>query len=205
MRPIATLPPAFKRYRKAGGAFVFAAFDDAGESEMEAIQAICALLGDDLDVERLRAFGHRRIDEAEFLGDHCDPQTRALIRRGTWQTMDGKELIDPPLRALDGVKIQSGGVGIPLPGQGGQFARAFALPPYSLDARPREIQLLFDEILAHLLPIDAPQRILDWTSPGLAEVSPWFAAGMDWWGAFLFTIHQPDRGRLIAIAASATD
>lgn len=203
MRRIEKLPPAFKRYRKVGGAFIFAAFEEASESD--AVEAIRILLKGDLDGETLRAVGARQITEAEFLGEHCAAGSRQMVKRGTWETVDGHRLVDPPLAKLEGVAIRSGGYGFPNPGAGGQFARAFAFPPYSLNARPSEIQSLFDEILDFLLPSGAPHRILDWTSPRLGEVSPWFNAGMDWWGAFLFSIHQPDRRRLIALAASTTD
>jgi hypothetical protein len=204
VRRIEKLPPAFKRHRKVGGAFTFAAFDDAGESDTDAIEAIGALLTGALDIETLRSIGHREINEAEFLGEHCDARSRIIIQRGQWETADGRKLVDPPLKKLGRARI-SGGYGIPFPGEGGQFARAFAFPPYGLHTSPREIQALFDEILDFLLPPEAPCRILDWTSPRLSQVSPWFDAGMDWWGAFLFTIHQPSRGRLIALAASTTD
>lgn len=205
MRRLDKLPPAFKRYDKAGGAFEFAVFDEAGDSEAEAVAAIRALLDDALDEAVLRAAGHRRIGLAEFLGAHCDPESRKLIKRGTWRTADGQELVDPPLRKVERLALSGGGYAIPLPGEGGQFARAFAEPPYGLDASPREIQELFGEILGFLLPPDEPHHILDWTSPRLAEASPRFAAGMEWWGAFLFTLHQPERSRLIALAASTTD
>lgn len=205
MHRIEKLPPAFKRHRKAGGAFAFAAFGEAGERDADAIEAIGALLEGALDIETLRLIGHREITEAEFPGRHCDAGSRTIVQRGNWETADGRKLVDPPLAKLDGVAIRSGGFGLPEPGEGGQIARAFAFPPYGLRARPREIQLLFDETLDFLLPSGMPHRILDWTSPRLSEVSPWFRAGMEWWGAFLFTIHQPDRGRLIALAASTTD
>lgn len=205
MRRLDKLPPAFKRYAKVGGAFDFAVFDEAGGSEAEAIEAIRRLLGDDLDETALRAAGHRRIRLAEFLGAHCHPENRKLIKRGTWRTTDGQELVDPPFKKVERLVLSGGGYAIPLPGEGGQFARAFVEPPYGLDASPREIQELFGEILGFLLPPDEPHHILDWASPSLAEVSLRFEAGMEWWGAFLFTIHQPERGRLIAFAASTTD
>lgn len=205
MHRVEKLPPAFKRFRRAGGAFLFAAFDGAEESEAAAVNAIGALLNGDLDVEKLRAIGHRKLTETEFLGAHCEAGSRTIVQRGSWETGDGRRLVDPPLKKLDGVGIRSGGYGMADPGEGGQFARAFAFPPYGLDARPGEIQSLFDEILDFLLPPGTESHILDWTSPRLGEVSPWFDAGMEWWGVFLFTIHQPPSGRLIAMAASTTD
>lgn len=205
MRRLDELPPAFQRYANAGGAFVFAVFDDVEDGDEAAIAAIRGLLGDRIDEAVLREIGHRRIGIAAFLGEHGDPASRTLIKRGVWQTADGGELIDPPLGMLDDVGINGGGYGLELPGEGGQFARAFAFTPYGLNARPSEIQAMFAEVLAFLLPPDEPSLILDWASPRLGEVSPWFEVGMEWWGAFLFTIHQPERRRLIAFAGADTD
>lgn len=205
MRRLDKLPPAFKRYAKVGGAFVFAVFDDAEDGEEAAITAIRGLLGSEIDETVLRAIGHRRIELAEFLGRHGDPESRKLIKRGSWRTLDGRELVDPLLVDMGRTQLAGGGYAIPEAGEGGQFAHGFAFPPYGLDTSPREIQALFDEVLGFLLPSGTPHVIHDWTSPRLAEVSPWFEPGMEWWGAFLFTIHQPERRRLIALAASTTD
>ena len=56
-----------------------------------------------------------------------------------------------------------------------------------------------------VLPPDLAQVILDWSHPRLPDASPYFAAGMEWWGVFLFTVHVPALGRLTGIAGSATD
>lgn len=91
------------------------------------------------------------------------------------------------------------------PGEGGQFAYAFSNPPYKLLARPTEVQDLFDEITRFIVPADQHTTILDWTSTRLPDSSGYFASGMEWWGAFLFTNHRPATGRLTAIAASTSD
>jgi hypothetical protein len=39
----------------------------------------------------------------------------------------------------------------------------------------------------------------------LPEASKFFAAGMEWWGVFLFTINVPSIGRLTVIAGSTSD
>ncbi|WP_331013459.1 hypothetical protein [Sphingomonas sp.] len=202
-----TLPAAFARYSKVGGVLEFAAFDDAEDSDDEAITAIRAALGEpsDFDAEALRAIGNRDLFRADFLGDRCDLASRKLIRRGTWRTTDGKELVDPPLVTLDKIRISTGGVGMPLPGDGGDFARAFAEPPYGLKAQPSEVQALFDEIHDFLLPRRELHLIRDWASPRLPEVSCYFRHGMEWWGVFHFTIYQPLRRRVIAIAGSTTN
>ncbi len=46
---------------------------------------------------------------------------------------------------------------------------------------------------------------MDWSSPRLPEASRFFAAGMEWWGVFLFTIYVPQIRRLTVIAGSTAD
>jgi hypothetical protein len=113
-------------------------------------------------------------------------------------------LVNPRLRQLDDL-VMAGGVEIPDPGGGGQFAYAFSWTPYGLHAKPREIQQLFDAITDFVLPPGADHEIWDWASPRLPEVSQYFEAGMDWWGVFLFTIYVPSLRRLTVIAGSTTD
>lgn len=207
MERLHKLPSAFARYHKIGGVLDFAVFDDAGDSEEEAVAAIRTALGDpaDFKADVLRSLGHRPIYRAEFLGDHYDLAHRKLVKRGSWITADGKRLVDPSLDTLDKSKIEAGGCGIPMPGEGGEFARAFIDPPYPLDAKPSEVQALFDQVHDFLMPKDEPYQILDWASPRLPEVSRYFLPGMEWWGVFLFTIYQPQGRRLIAIAGSTSD
>ncbi len=60
-------------------------------------------------------------------------------------------------------------------------------------------------MLRFLLPPGEATVISDWDSCQLGEVSAYFEDGLEWWGAFLFTIYQAGTGRLLVIAASATD
>lgn len=207
MKRLYRLPSEFRRYTKVGGVLDFAVFDDADGTTDAEIAAIGAALGNpaDFDHEALRTLDRRAINRAEFLGDRFDMTKGKLIKRGSWRPTEGKELTDPPLDILDTVKIGSGASGIPVPGAGGEFARAFSQPPYSLRAKPSEVQALFDAIHDFLLPRQEPYRIHDWISTGLPQVSSYFQAGADWWGVFLFTIHHPSQRRLIAIAGSTTD
>lgn len=148
--------------------------------------------------------------ERVFFGDWFDPVDRSLIRLGDWDTLDGQRLHNPKLKNLTGKgygrgeKMSGGGRGI-VAGEGGQFAYAFSNPPYPLRARPSEVQELFDDITAFIIPSDQQATILDWTSPRLPEASDYFVSGMEWWGAFLFTVHVPLLARLTAIAASTSD
>lgn len=67
------------------------------------------------------------------------------------------------------------------------------------------MQTVFDGIMDFMLPPAHESAICDWCGPELPEVSDYFAAGMEWWGVFLFSIHVPAIRRLTIIAGSASD
>jgi hypothetical protein len=203
VQPIA-LPAAFQRFREIGGVLEFAVFEGVQGDRESALDAICAVLPD-ADKNKLRALGYRCLDDSTFHGDWYDHQNRSLLRIGSYSTSDGRTLTDPPLVDLENVKITHGGGPIPEPGEGGQFAYAFSWTPYGLQARPTKIQALFDAIRDFIMPPNLEHEILDWTNPKLPEVSAFFAAGMEWWGVFLFTVHVPETGLLTVICGSTTD
>ena len=203
MRQIET-PASFARFREIGGVLEFAVFDDANGDPEEVISAICeALPGAKPDA--LRKIGSWEIDDARFYGRWYEEATGSLLKIGC--KCDSGELISPRLRDLGDQLLLavSGGAPIPHPGSGGEFAYAFSDPPYGLRARAREVQDLFDEIRHFIMPRGIAHRILDWTSAELPNVHPYFKAGMEWWGVFLFTIHVPDCRRLTVVLGSATD
>lgn len=207
MKRLAKLPPAFKRFGRIGGVLDFTIFEGAEGGDEQILEAMGLALphGKRFEPERLRALGYRRIDERAFFGGWHDRRSGRLLRRGDYDTDDGRKLKDPELVTLDRVKIMSGAAPVPDAGAGGQFAYAFSHPPYPLRARPSEVQALFDEIREFILPRLQWSEILDWTSPRLPEVSDYFDAGMEWWGVFLFSIHVPAIQRLTIIAGSTTD
>lgn len=204
MTPVKLKGP-FKRFARCGGVLSFAIFEQSRGDEPDLLDAIAAALPGDFDRETLKALGGRPIRERRFFGDWYDQETGALIKRGSFTTADGRELRDPRLRTLDRIRIMSGAAPCPDAGSGGQFAYAFANPPYGLRARGSEVQALFEEIRDFILPPGERVEILDWCSPRLPEVSAWFRMGMEWWGVFLFTVHVPATGRLTAIAGSTSD
>jgi hypothetical protein len=207
MKRLAKLPPAFKRFGRIGGVLIFTVFDGVEGGEEQILEAMALALphGGRFEPERLRALGHRRIDERTFFGDWYDRRSGHLLRRGDYSTEDGRELKDPRLATLDREKIVSGAAPVPDSGAGGQFAYAFSHPPYPLRAHGSEVQALFDEIREFILPPLHWSEILDWTSPSLSAVSDYFEAGMEWWGVFLFSIHIPALQRLTIVAGSTTD
>ncbi|MFC4255017.1 hypothetical protein GRI97_06240 [Altererythrobacter xixiisoli] len=211
MERLTALPAAFDRYSAIGGVLDFAVFDDSDGSEAEVLEAIEQTLRPALpedapfDADALRQSGSRVIGGAEFLGEWFDPEAGQLLKRGTWTLAGGIELEDPLLIDLQGHSVENGSMGLPNVGEGGQFALAFTEPPYGLQAEPLEIQDLFDSIRSFILPGYAITEIRDWTSPALAEVSPYFEAGMEWWGVYLFSLYTPQSRRLTIIAGSTTD
>lgn len=211
MERLTTLPAAFDRYSSIGGVLDFALFDDCDGTEAEVIAAIrqtlSALLTEDapFDVDALRQSGSRIIGAREFLGEWFDPEAGQLLKRGNWTLASGMELEDPLLIDLQGHSVTNGSMGLPNVGNGGQFALAFSEPPYGLQAEPVEIQQLFDAIRGTILPGYAVTEIRDWTSSALVEVSPYFEAGMEWWGVYLFSLYTPQSRRLTIIAGSTTD
>lgn len=198
------LPREFERYGNIGGVLQFAAYSDVDDDDETVVSAIGTLLSGP-DLGRLHELGSRRIGQPEFFGDWYDLTSGDLVQLGTWRTDDGRELVDPKLKQLQGVRISSGGGIIPDAGSGGQFAYAFSHPPYQFRARPLEVQMLFNAIRRFLLPEDVEHDIRDWASSRLVEVSADFKAGMEWWGVFLFTIYTPSFRRLVVIAGSTTD
>ena len=205
MNRIEKLPPAFERFDKMLGVLDFAVFENAGGTEKEVLSAVPQALRHfhRFDAGKLRALGSRRITEKAFFGDWYDPDSGNLLRLGRYKTADGWQLTDPVLSSLDGVKIISGASACPE--TDGQFAYAFSSPPYPLDARPGEVQAVFEEIRDFILPPHRASEILDWSDMRLPEVSDYFDDGAEWWGVFLFSVHIPSMRRLTIIAGSATD
>lgn len=204
MRRLA-LPPAFARYEEILGVLKFCAFAGIDAlTEAIALDAIAEAIPN-LDRDALRDIGFRSLGYRDFLGEWCDPLHARLIARGSRSTHDGRQLVDPYLEDLEGLSFQSGASEIPEAGSGGNFAYAFSHPPYGLQASPREVQSLFDEVLAFLLPPGQVHVIQDWSSPRLPEAAERFDAGMEWWGVFLFVVFLPAERRLVVIVGSTTD
>lgn len=207
MQRVHRLPSPFRRFRKIGGVLDFGVFGDSDGTDADIAEAVGETLrhGRRFDGDRLIALGSRPVFKRALLGDWYDPESKTLLRRGEWTTSDGRELKDPPLPSLGNTKLVSGVGTLPEVGASGQLAYAFSCPPYTLDAKPAEVQELFDAIIAFLLPRELHHEIRDWSSPALVEVSDYFEAGAEWWGVHLYTIHIPELRRLAVIAGSTSD
>lgn len=87
----------------------------------------------------------------------------------------------------------------------GEFVAAFVSPPHGVSMPIVKLQALFDQLVDCLSLDDPLTVILDWASPQLAQISDYFDAGFEWWGAFLWTVEASDKSRIAVISASATD
>jgi hypothetical protein len=207
MERILSLPPAFERFKEMGGVLDFAVFEEAAGTEEEILSAVPHALytTSTYDREKLCSLGSQRIPEQTFFGSWFDYKSGLLLQAGSVVTADGTKLENPLLVSLDGVHIKAGA--FPTPSGPGEFAYAFADPPYGLYAKQSfcEVQAVFDDIRHFILPPGHASEISDWSSERLAEVSDYFEDGLEWWGVFLFSIYIPSLQRLTIIAGSTTD
>ena len=82
------------------------------------------------------------------------------------------------------------------------YKTAFFLPPHGLGG-PMDTQMgIFMSINKHVLGIE-PQRaeIFSWST----DWSSYFEAGLEFWGAFMWTIRPIDTDRIVVVGASCTD
>jgi hypothetical protein len=200
---------AFGPYYKMGGVLRFNVYEGASNDDAHARSAIRDTLVQEGKVNdrALNALQPRRLNEAQFFGDWYNPSDGSLVWNGSVTLADGRQLTRPTFRALAGVETtsHSSSASVPDVDQDGQFAYAFANPPYPLKGPSDQIQQVFDDVRRTLLPPGDACVITDWTSSDLDEVSDYFAAGKEWWGMFLFTIRDTTTGRMTVIIGSATD
>lgn len=191
IRPV-ELPEVFEEIEQIGGVLRVACFetdDGASESARSAI----ALTLPDINSTVLASIQGGQVDEARFFGQWHRADIGKVIRTNT----------NAAIEDSGGAAFDFGSA--PLKGGDGEFAYALAFPPYPLFATGQEIQTLFDKVRAALLDSRHPTVIEDWTCPQLPEVSPYFEAGAEWWGMFMWTLWTPSLSRLTVIAASASD
>jgi hypothetical protein len=78
---------------------------------------------------------------------------------------------------------------------------AFSDPPYGTSIAEPNLTKLFDEVNRVLFDDLSQWSIRRWST----DWSNYFDAGLEWWGAFLWTLVSPDRLRAVWIGASTTD
>ncbi|MEM7030297.1 MAG: hypothetical protein AAF629_12075 [Chloroflexota bacterium] len=81
------------------------------------------------------------------------------------------------------------------------YKRAFFLPPYGLYGNADFLRL-FEDINLDLFGLEPEQcTVYRWST----NWSNYFEAGLEWWGAFYWTVYAPETRLLTTIGASATD
>ncbi len=89
-----------------------------------------------------------------------------------------------------------------IPNVGG-LKTAFFFPPYGLEKPLERSLLLFDQLNKYLFDDTTPDhlQIYSWSN----QCSGYFDAGLEWWGAFLWTISRPGSDIIALIGASSSD
>ena len=204
MRRVAEVPEAVQALYGSGVVLEFVFFADVDDTEAEArtavgmaVEHVCTgwPAGSDGTPRGVvhRAHLHRLpcrvLTQDTFLGDWMEPGSGTRLRG-----RDYTGLVAPGV--FSSIELWSGG----------QFAYAFANPPYSLRVDAGRTQELFDAVCDLVLPTGNTCVIRDWSGEELLALCPdYFEPGTEWWGVFLFTIHLVKERRLTVIMASQTD
>lgn len=145
----------------------------------------------------------RPITVSQFLGPYFDLKTRRLLLRGTTNNYfnnyfyagdeEKEENVVKPERSNHSPYITQG------------FAQAFTTPPYNLvrkNTSPLELNKLFLSIIVQLFDIFNEKAVIfQWSD----DWSNYFDAGKEWWGSFLWTVHNTSQNYMVGVAASTTD
>lgn len=193
-------PDAVAQYQDLGGALTIKLFEDASADRQDHARALAAAIGT-TDADDLARLAPHEIDEATFHGAWFDTAAQRLVQRGVWEDQNGRRQQDPWFSDHNWV---SGSNTLPALWDPGNFAFAFCHPPNGLGADSREIERLYLDVCAILLPA-GPKQILNWHGPDLVRIAPDLEEGTEWWGVFAFTIHCAEQNRIAAIAGAATD
>lgn len=198
-------PDLLRDYTALGGVLDFAWFDQVADGPDAQLACIAKALEPHAPVnaEALARLPKRRLTPNQFLGTWYDPAQGELVWVGTVTTASGHLLENPPFRLLRKEDWQ--GCSSVTPEGTGEFAYAFSNPPYSLQGSYQQIAALFLEFRDALLAGGPALEIDDYGSERLVEVSPYFEAGAEWWGTFLWTIHDWRQHRFCVILGSTTD
>jgi hypothetical protein len=140
---------------------------------------------------------------SQFLGPYFDFKTKRLLLRGI-----SKDYLNSYFYAGDEEKDEN--IVNPKQRKGGEyitegFAQAFTKPPYGLDRKnlsSLELNKLFLSIIVQLFDIFSGKTVIfQWSD----DWSSYFDAGKEWWGSFLWTVHNTTQNYMVGVAASTTD
>lgn len=140
----------------------------------------------------------RNIVKSAFLGPYFSESKRKLMLRGRMEPhLNHYFVVGTEEKPENIVQIEHGG-SYTIDG----YAHAFADPPYSVKLPPRELNDLFLKIGESIYgDLSDPLDIFDWAG----EWSNYFEAGMEGWGAYLWTVCNLKTGQCVAIGVSYSD
>lgn len=200
--PSPKLQAMLKKFDELGGVVDFARFDLEGEdgNDLEthrqaAMLTVKApwLVDPGIKPELMRA---ERIDVDRFLGPYFDPKGRRLLLRGTTEQTQGYAFWAGDPECLDFIVY-------PPPGWNGDYsthglADAFVDPPHGYAGDNELFLQFYDEFFGGFR---SESVIYQWST----DWSGYFDHGHEWWGSFCWTVYIVGSGRIVGVAASATD
>ncbi len=195
MKPV-TLPTeleaALTQFKRGGGVVDYFVFEADTDSDLHLRATLEAFerLKPDLEPFKLT------LEPALMHNNPVSLETFQGVMRGLTEVFDSpSKYLNARMKAL----ADKGSFSLP---KSDGYLWAFCEPPYSLQLAPEEAQRIFDTINAHLFTGFADDlEIRRWSD----DWSNYFLAGLEWWGAFWWTVYNRTKGQIIVVAASETD
>ena len=192
------------KYSQIGGVLDFIFLEPDADGPPEQLHRAAALAGIMVIDRHLEEFAISQTSseflQSTFFRVHCD-EAKLSGEQISFSRFWGSDDIEPKLITMTPNEAWS------IPEVDG-YKTAFFHPPHglgpfaSLVVDANEQMALFDRINKHILG-DAPAQaeIFSWST----DWSNYFEAGLEWWGAFYWTIRPAGSRRFVVIGASATD
>ncbi|MBV9851394.1 MAG: hypothetical protein JO250_17125 [Armatimonadetes bacterium] len=138
----------------------------------------------------------REITIAEFVGPLYEVGSHRLLLRGRTRNHLNHYFFAGEPESPGTVREIPGGM------TGYGYAYAFTEPPYNLRGTSEEINTLFLSMNVQLFQdFEEAVTFYEWST----DWSTYFDAGHEWWGAFLWTVHNTKTNLILGIGASTTD
>ncbi len=200
------LKSLLKFYASKGGVIDYVCLEtepgDAPGYELyeSAVKLALKQIGEDnkhqVDADYTSMKGHK-ITINQFIGSHFSFERNALIVRGkTSPHLNDYFIAGDAETPSNVVHISQGDYIVD------GYAAAFADPPYNMQLDAVNLNHLFLQINDLLFGGNSSSlEIFDWSGTW----SSYFAAGAEWWGAYLWTVFNKDTFQFVTIGASTTD
>jgi hypothetical protein len=187
-QPSDSLAAALERYASLGGILEYVVFEPASAVSTETHRE-AAVLGMDAIHRRPCYF------DLNFYSAPGDPKAiSALDFVGPFYDWQAETLINPWVDGGGGARLRHSCIC--------GYADAFLDPPHGLGIALSEASALFRAINRDLFGMLTPELdVRSWPT----DWCDFFDAGLEWWGAFYWTIHATRTNLLVVIGASTTD